>query len=1097
MRHTTAEAGIESRVRRIAAQASFLWERIDNPRLVPEPAPGDAADIERRIERWCTVLGPGAMDSLKKRLSWDGLDPATVRPFLGGMRLGADAALPGWAHMLREAAQSAGAAVSDPLPCTDPDEPLPFEDLLVPWLRVARRSLFAGCRVWAPGERGMPLGLLQPRAYHALERALLRRLSQLFAETLFHEFTRRLSYGTQLLNQLGAKPADASGDERYRQFVEEQLADGLLGLFDRYPVLGRLAATAVESWVQATAEFLNRLRRDRARLGRMFGAGTPPGLVSDIETGMSDPHRGGRSVLVVCFESGLELVYKPRGLGLELAFNRLLAWCNSRSGLPRLRVFGVLDCGDYGWVERVAHAPCAGEGAAARFYRRAGMLLCLLDTLRCTDCHNENLIASGEHLVLVDVETLLHHEARPMEDSPAFDWITGSAAERLWNSALRTGLLPRWQFSTDRSLAYDVSGLGGTEAHQVRGQRLQWQQVNGDGMRRAWVQDEEPARRNVPVQDGKPLSPGEHEAEIAQGYEETYRFLMRQREALLAPRGPLAALRGQKVRFVFRPTRVYGVIREGGWQPRHLADGADFSIELERLAVAFLAAKQRPQAWPILHAELRDLERLDIPLFTASTADDAIELGAGRRLEGYFRNPSHDDALARIRALSEDDLALQLQIIRGSLHARTARTAAPRGSLGSEKQSSQRPGRLLDEARAVALELEVRAIHEAAGGVNWLGLALVHEAECYQLDMLGDSLYEGRCGVALFLGAACQVLGAPHFGELALHAVRPLRERLRTLDPQPREPWGRHTGIGGAAGLGSMIYALTRLAGFIDQPALLHDARQLAELIAPELVSADETLDVIGGSAGAILGLLALHRELPDAALLQRADACGRHLLDRRESQDGRPRAWPNPTGRHPLAGFSHGAAGIAYALARLFTAGGDEAYRAAALEGIEYERGLFNTAESNWPDLRQSDADGRPGFPVQWCHGAAGIALARLGCRDALPGAGLEGEIEAALATTRRFGLGELDHVCCGNLSRVETLLVASRQLGRPELGREALEGAGKVLARARRNGAYTLFSNLPCSVYNPGFFQGTSGIGYELLRLARPELPCILLWE
>ena len=31
----------------------------------------------------------------------------------------------------------------------------------------------------------------------------------------------------------------------------------------------------------------------------------------------------------------------------------------------------------------------------------------------------------------------------------------------------------------------------------------------------------------------------------------------------------------------------------------------------------------------------------------------------------------------------------------------------------------------------------------------------------------------------------------------------------------------------------------------------------------------------------------------------------------------------------------------------------------------------------------------------------------------------------------------------------------------------------------------------------YAPGFFQGLSGIGYQLLRLAQPELPCVLVFE
>jgi lantibiotic modifying enzyme len=60
------------------------------------------------------------------------------------------------------------------------------------------------------------------------------------------------------------------------------------------------------------------------------------------------------------------------------------------------------------------------------------------------------------------------------------------------------------------------------------------------------------------------------------------------------------------------------------------------------------------------------------------------------------------------------------------------------------------------------------------------------------------------------------------------------------------------------------------------------------------------------------------------------------------------------------------------------------------------------------------------------------------------------------------------------------------------------AARQAAAVVARAERVGAYALHPLLPASAYGPGLFQGTAGIGYELLRLARPDLlPSVLLWE
>ena len=90
------------------------------------------------------------------------------------------------------------------------------------------------------------------------------------------------------------------------------------------------------------------------------------------------------------------------------------------------------------------------------------------------------------------------------------------------------------------------------------------------------------------------------------------------------------------------------------------------------------------------------------------------------------------------------------------------------------------------------------------------------------------------------------------------------------------------------------------------------------------------------------------------------------------------------------------------------------------------------------------------------------------------------------------------VDHPCCGNMGRAEVLLASGRRLSRPELEEAARERAWRVVTRAERTDGFALHPMLPKQVDNPGFFQGTAGIGYELLRMARPDLlPSVLLWE
>jgi lantibiotic modifying enzyme len=204
--------------------------------------------------------------------------------------------------------------------------------------------------------------------------------------------------------------------------------------------------------------------------------------------------------------------------------------------------------------------------------------------------------------------------------------------------------------------------------------------------------------------------------------------------------------------------------------------------------------------------------------------------------------------------------------------------------------------------------------------------------------------------------------------------------------------------------------------------------------------------------------------------------------------------AWRLPEQAFPLAGFSHGACGIALALARLGDRTGDARYLATAEEALAYERSLYDHSERNWPDLRQTTPGARPKFLTTWCHGAPGIALGRV----ELPNVTLLPEVLAetslALETTAAVGIDAVDHLCCGGLGRADILLEAGMRLASPGLVSASRRLVSTVTARADSEKAFRLFPDIERTVFNPGMFKGMAGIGYALLRQVRPSLPCVL---
>ena len=345
----------------IIERASTIDERLGDD-FVPAES-GDAALAERRLETWSQALGKGDWDRLRRRLAWDGLDPESVRPALGPVCLREGVPLPEWSKLLAEALRLAPTerqedeAWPTEMGFLDAEDALPFEEVLAPFVLVARERL-AG-RMAAFGN------LLSAPARAALERSLLRSLSYVSDEILLTEFETMRGREQSSWDRLFALAQEPLGRSLYRQFVH-RLGEGRMArLLKQYPVLARHMGTISQLWVEAGAEFLGRLEADMSELERLFGDDEELGNVVELKPSLSDPHRGGRSVIALTFASGRKLVYKPKDMGTEAAYHRLLAWLNERGaaslqGASRARPLHAR----LGGVRGASAMPGSGRGQA-------------------------------------------------------------------------------------------------------------------------------------------------------------------------------------------------------------------------------------------------------------------------------------------------------------------------------------------------------------------------------------------------------------------------------------------------------------------------------------------------------------------------------------------------------------------------------------------------------------------------------------------------------------------------------------------------------------------------------------------------------------
>jgi len=1005
----------DAQLRSIVNSAAWPEER-RSPQFVPLPdSPDHRARRAQRRSEWCARTANDDPALLERLFDWDALDPPSVERSLSDVTLVDEHMLPAWAFRLQSVMQMSTNQTIVADRALSSSAPAPFEHALLPFVRCAREEV--GRRV-APSA----LAMFTEQAQADLERQLLAQLCDLASSTLHAEFGAFRATRPVLL-ALSLESAGPSR-QRYQEFIQSQAGGGLADTFARYPVLARLLAVRLGTWCDNTVLLMDRLAADRGPLAHVLGLAGHESI-SRVHAGLSDPHRGGHSVSVLVANDGTAVVYKPRSLQPEAAFNGVLRWLATTGFEIELHEAKLCMRDGYGWMVYIETRPCENARDAEHFVERAGALLGLTYLLGASDLHSGNVIAHGSHPVLVDLEVLAAPLVRSHEGAKADG---GAHVWRSWNSVLRTGLLPaRGPASNGRS--YLEGGLAG--AHAGHPTRLRgWRHINTDAMTPTST-DVISRSLGGPMLRGRPVDIARHRSVLARGLRYVLEHVVAHREALLRDGGPLDALSNVVSRAVLRDTRIYASVLARSIHPRFLRSGVTWSTELDVLRAPELTSLQRPHFWAARRTEQRELRRLDIPLFTIAAASRRLVAGmpeqgrdsAGEQphaeVEDVTDHAGIHDVYTRIRALDADEIERQLQMVRVALtpgatcRARSVRETAPSAFTRSLAHS---------EARAIAARLARLSVDDLTGGSTWVGFVERPGSTRAELGDIGFDLFGGRVGIALFLAAVARTTGDNASARLARRALGPLADGA--AKPRQAIALVEQMGLGAGTGLGGVIYGLARIASLLKDPSLTRAAWMLARTITPARIETDGTFDVLGGSAGAILGLLALRPEAPDSLLRRQVDFATSHLLGARSTDaSSGQRAWRGNGGRLHT-GFAHGAAGIALALRRADDALGAADARLASAEAEAFIDAHDWPAGDSWRET--SDYANAPSARpwCSWCRGAAGIGLARLqrGAHDGM-------RSTAVAQAARRTSLSvhpSVDHLCCGTLGRVEFLFTA-----------------------------------------------------------------------
>jgi lantibiotic modifying enzyme len=409
------------------------------------------------------------------------------------------------------------------------------------------------------------------------------------------------------------------------------------------------------------------------------------------------------------------------------------------------------------------------------------------------------------------------------------------------------------------------------------------------------------------------------------------------------------------------------------------------------------------------------------------------------------------------------------------------------GALGAwvpgAKKEAARP--YLDAAEKAAAWIRASEIRSAQG-LTW-------PADPKDPKSVNTTLYAGTPGIVLFFLEAYHVTGNGTY-------LREAQAGADTLLTSVAE----EQGMGLYEGLSGVLFALEETfkatadekyrRGFMKG---LRGIGDRAVRNGPGVEWGSAT-DIISGSAGTGLFLIYASHETNDSAWLDLAARAGLRLIELGKPVNGGLKWAMDPEYPRLMPNFSHGTAGIAYFLARLYQETKKKSFLEAALAGARYLISVART-EGDVCQIFHDEPDGKNLYYLGWCHGPVGTARlfyvlsGTTGDRTWLDWVRKSANalLKSGIPERETPGFWNNDGICCGLAGVGEFFLDLSRAFDDESYRQFCDRVTVRLLAKATIDDGRMSWVQAEHRVRpdflvaQTGYMQGAAGIGMFLLRL------------
>lgn len=433
---------------------------------------------------------------------------------------------------------------------------------------------------------------------------------------------------------------------RFYSFIRDKGSKkNLIDLYREYSVLARTLLEQTQRYVNVAKELLGRLFKDIDEIITTFQLNHDV-LLEKIHFGAGDTHQNGRTVAILTFSDNKKIMYKPKRLQILNPFNKLIHRINDEPNILELKTVKSLIYDEYGYQEFIEQKSCNTKQEVQNYYQRFGQLLGITYMINGSDFHMENLIASGEHPYIVDIETLFQNVI-PLDVEQNADFIGNLT---LLNNVNYTHLLPQPTYQDIFGENIDLSALGGF--NQVS-PRKDYQLTNEltDEMRYELKNLVIPESNNRVFLNGEPLNYKDYIDYLLIGFENVCKFFLKNKKELLQQDGIISNFNNMTIRTILRNTKNYGDTLFSTYHPDYTRDYYYLEQVLENIWALQVTDKR------LIISEYNDLMRGDIPIFFTKTSSISLFDSEGNEFRDIFK----ESGINRVRKKLK---TLQMQIFR-------------------------------------------------------------------------------------------------------------------------------------------------------------------------------------------------------------------------------------------------------------------------------------------------------------------------------------------------------------------------------------------------------------------------------------------------